>query len=124
MGAGSGLAENRLFIEVHAYAAGGSVLHGASHAIRNFRDERGDVEMTLHVRLEIGNFIRRRGMLHVIERSAVGDGGNHGSQLQRGHGNAFAERAHFANAAQLRGNYFIRIGSGVLAGNVVAGEFT
>ena len=62
-------------------------------------------------------------MLQVVESAAIGDRGNHGTQLQRRHGNTFSERAHLAYAAKLRRNFVLRISSEVLAFNVVSGQF-
>src|ERR1700753_2129918 len=51
-GAGAGLAEDLLFTEVHAQAAGGTVLYGAHHALGDFRNERSDIELALYLGLE------------------------------------------------------------------------
>ena len=71
--------------------------------------------MPLHARLEVRDFVRRVGMLQVVKRAAVGDGGNHGAQLQRRHGNAFSEGAHLADAAELGRNLLLRVGAEVFA---------
>ena len=59
-------------------------------------------------------------MLQVIKRAAIGDGRNHRTQLQRGHGDAFAERAHLPYATQLRRDLFFGINSHLLARDVVS----
>ena len=56
----------------------------AFHAIRNFRNEWGDIKTALHYWLEIGNLFGRSGMLQVIKRTAVGYGRYQGAKLQRG----------------------------------------
>src|SRR5579872_7221893 len=53
---GSGLAQNFFFAEVEAQAAGSPVLHGSGHAVRELRDQRSDVKLTLDARLEAGYF--------------------------------------------------------------------
>src|SRR6185437_16850759 len=67
---------------------------------------------------------RRGGMLQIVKRAAVGDRGYHGAQLQRRHGNAFSEGAHFAYATQPGRNLVLRISAEVFALNVVSGQFT
>src|SRR6185369_916934 len=92
--------QNLLFTKVQTQSASGAILHGAGHAFSNFRDERADIELALYTRLKADDLIDRRGMLEVIERPAVGDGGNQRAELQRSHGNAFTKRTHLADAAK------------------------
>src|SRR5262249_6889885 len=73
LGAGAGLAQDLLFAEVEAQAAGGTVLHGAHHAFGDFGDERADIELALHARLEVDDVVGRGRVLEVVERAAVGD---------------------------------------------------
>src|ERR1700691_1116800 len=61
-------------------------------------------------------------MLQVVKRATIGDGGNHGAQLERGHGHSLPEGTHLANSAQFFGNYFVRVGSQLLARNVITGK--
>src|SRR5581483_11981737 len=100
MRARPGLAEDLFFVEIHAQAACSAVMDSAGHAVSQFRNDWGDIELALYARLETGDLLWIRGMLQVIESSAVGDRRNHRTELQRGHGDAFTERAHLANAAQ------------------------
>ena len=62
-------------------------------------------------------------MLQVIERSAIGDGGHEGSQLQWGEGDALPEAAHAADAALGFGDGLVRILAELFALDLVAGEF-
>ncbi len=62
-------------------------------------------------------------MLQVVERATIGNRRNHGAQLQRGHGDAFAEGAHLADAAEFLRNHFVGITAQLLARDVVPGEF-
>src|SRR5579862_2965634 len=77
MRAGSGLAEDFFFIEVQAKAACRAVSHRPGHAIGDFRNQSGDVELALHARLKVCDFFGSRRMLQVVESSAIGDGGDH-----------------------------------------------
>ena len=61
-------------------------------------------------------------MLQVVKRSAVRNRGDHRSQLQGGHRDAFAKGAHLAHAAELGGNLLVGVYAQVLALNVVAGQ--
>ena len=61
-------------------------------------------------------------MLEVIERAAVGHGGDQGAELQRRHGDAFTEGAHLAHAAEFGRKFLIGEDAEVLALNVVASE--
>src|SRR5690348_14663854 len=91
-GAGAGLAQNLLFTKVQAEASSGAITHCAGHAFSNFRDERTNIKLALYARLKADDLINRRGMLEVIKRASVGDGGNQRAELQRSHGNAFTKR--------------------------------
>ena len=62
-------------------------------------------------------------MLQVVEGSAVGDSRYHCAQLQRGHGHAFTEGAHFAHAAHLFRDYSIGVNAWLFASDVVSGQF-
>src|SRR5207253_10556141 len=53
--AGSGFAQDLFFVKVETDAASRAVGDGSSHAVRKFRNERGDVEMALHARLEVSD---------------------------------------------------------------------
>src|SRR5207237_9041147 len=64
--AGSGFAQDLFFVKVGTDAASRAVGDGSSHAVRKFRNERGDVEMALHARLEVSDVISRGQMLQVI----------------------------------------------------------
>src|SRR6266851_1236215 len=110
-GAGSGLAQNFFLVEIHSQAASCAVAHCRGHAVRNFRNERSDVEVALYAWFEVGDFIRSGRMLQVVERATVSDGGNHGAQLERRHGNALSEGAHLAYTAELGRNLLLRIGA-------------
>ena len=79
--------------------------------------------MPFHTWFEAGNLFRRSRVLQVVKRAAVGDGGNHGSQLQRRHGDAFSEGAHFPYATELGRNLFLRVGAHLLARDFVSREF-
>ena len=79
--------------------------------------------MTLDPGLEVRDFIGRRGMLQVIERAAVGDSRDQRAELERSHRDAFAERAHFADAAEFRRDLFFGISPDVFGGDVIAGQF-
>ena len=85
--------------EVGAQPARGSILHRAGHAVFEVGNVFGDIERALDLGLERGHFFRRGGMLQVVERSAVGDGGHKRAQLQRSERNSLAEAAHAAYAA-------------------------
>src|ERR1700728_546959 len=56
--AGPRLAQNLFFAEVETKPARRAVLHRASHAIGDFRNERSDIKLTLNTRLEICDFFR------------------------------------------------------------------
>src|SRR5579872_707562 len=58
MRAGSGLAEDFFFVEVQAKAACRAVSYRPGHAIGNFRNQSGDVELALHARLKVCDFFR------------------------------------------------------------------
>src|SRR5204862_4324826 len=73
LGACPGLAQDLLFAEVQAQAAGCSVLHRSRHTVSHLRDKRLDVQGPLDLRLEADDFVRRVGMLEVIERPAIGN---------------------------------------------------
>src|SRR5262249_51130119 len=121
-GAGGGLAQDLLFAEVEAQAAGGAVLHGAHHAFGDLGNERADIELALHARLEVDDVIGRGRVLEVEARAAVGDGRDQRAELQGRHGDALAEGAHLAYAAELGGELLFGEGAEVLAGNVVSGK--
>src|SRR5262249_2211810 len=106
-GAGAGLAQDLFFTEVEAQATGGAILHGAHHAFSQVRDERGDRELALDARLEVDDVIGGGGVLQVEERAPVGDGGDQRAELQRRHGDAFAEAAHLAYTAELGGKFMV-----------------
>src|SRR6266404_5852193 len=123
LGACAGLAQNLLFAEVQAQAAGRSVLYRSGHALGDLRDQRADLQLAFNPGFIADDFINRRWMLQVVKRAAIGDGRYQRAQLQRRHGDAFTKRAHLAHAAQAgwqlaRGKY-----SKVLAFNVVTGQF-
>src|SRR5438270_1969613 len=120
-GAGAGLAQDLLFTKVQAQAAGGAILHGAGHAFSDFRDQRANIKLALYARLKADDLIHRRGMLEVIERASVGDGGNQRAELQRSHGNAFTKRAHFADAAKAGIELMRGKNSSMLALNAITG---
>ena len=61
-------------------------------------------------------------MLQVVERSAVGECGHIGTELQRGQRDALAEAAHAAHAALGGGQFLVGIDAELLAGDVVAGQ--
>src|SRR5579884_1726933 len=103
---------------------GGTEADGPGHPVGNFRNERRDIEMPLHARLEISHLFRARGMLQVIKRAAISDCRDQSAKLQRSHGDALAERAHFPYTAKLGRNLFVRIRPELLPGNVVPGQFT
>ena len=124
MGACAGFAENRLFAEIQAQTARRTVLDCSGHAVRKFRNDIRNIQVTLHARLKIGNGFGSTWMLQVEERAAVGDRRNQGAQLQRSHRNTFAERAHLANAAQSGRDFLFRISAELFAVNLVAGQFT
>src|SRR5689334_12733397 len=63
-------------------------------------------------------------MLEVVERASIGHGGDQRAELQGRHGNAFAERAHLAYAAELGGKLRGGEDAEVLAFNVVSGKLT
>src|ERR1700739_185916 len=123
VGAGSGLAKDRQFLEVGAQAASGSILHGASHAVLQVRHVARDVERPLHLGLKCHDLFGRSGMLEVVERSAVGDGGYKRAELQRRHGYALSEAAHAAHAAFGCGKRLARIFAELLALDVVPSQF-
>src|SRR5437763_16267917 len=78
--------------------------------------------MTFYTRLQVREFIGGLRMLQVIKRAAVGDGGNQRAELQWGHRDALAERAHFPYATQLSRNNFFRINSQVFTRDVITGQ--
>src|SRR5580658_9816816 len=84
VGAGAGFAEDGELVEVDAEAAGGAVLDCAGHAVLEVGDEAGDVKGALDAGLEAGGFFGGGGVLEVVEGSTVGDGGDEGSELERG----------------------------------------
>src|SRR5579871_1104504 len=56
-GAGAGFAQDLLFTEVKTQAAGGPILDRAGHAFCDFWNERTDIELALHARLIVDNFV-------------------------------------------------------------------
>src|SRR5437016_402439 len=78
--------------------------------------------MPLDHRLKVSNVSRSRRMLQVVHGAAVCHRCDQRSQLQRRHGNAFAEGAHLPYPAQLRGNLFLGINTRLLTLNVITGE--
>src|SRR5207253_1715668 len=101
--AGAGFAEHIFLEEAGAEAACGAVLRGSEHADADLRDQWRDIEIALHLRLEVGDVFCAGRMLQVVKRSAVCHRRNQRAELQRSHADALAERAHLANAAELRG---------------------
>ena len=93
------LTENFFFVEINLDAPCRAVSHRPQHTVGNFRNQGSDLEVAFHSRLESSYFFGSRGVLQIVKCSAVGNRGNQCSQLERSHGNAFAEGAHFANAA-------------------------
>src|SRR6185312_16095831 len=83
-----------------------------------------NVQLALDARLEVSHLIGRGRMLQVIKRAAVGNGRDQGAQLQWGHGNAFAKRAHSAYSAVLGGNHMVGILAQLLSGDVVTRQLT
>src|SRR5579872_2379891 len=121
--ASSGLAENIFFVEIELYAAGRAVLHRASHAVRNFRNQISNGQTAFDDWLKVGDLLWCSRVLQIIECSTVGNGGDHRAELQRGHGDAFTEGAHLSHSAFARGNYLIGILTELLAGNVISSKF-
>ena len=111
-------------LKFRRYAAGGAILHGAGHAFSDFRNQRADIKLALYARLKADDLIDRRGVLEVIKRASVGDGGNQRAELQRRHGNAFTKRAHLAYAAETGVELMIGEGAEMLAFNAVTGKLT
>ena len=81
VGARTGLAQDFFLAEICAEAAGGAELNSAFHSIRNFGDERGDVEVALYDRLETRDVLGSCGMLQIVERAAIGDGRDQRAEL-------------------------------------------
>src|SRR5438045_1216892 len=68
-GASTSLTQDFFFIEVQLDGARGSVGYGASHAIRDFWNQFGDIEMAFDARLKVSNVFRAVGVLQVVKRS-------------------------------------------------------
>src|SRR6202021_1652673 len=64
--AGSRLAEDFFFVEVHAQAARGAVLHGSSHAVGEFRNRVAVLVLPFPRRVEVGDLFGRGRMLQVV----------------------------------------------------------
>ena len=78
LGAGPGLAQDLLFVEVQMDAAGRAIVNCTHHAQRNLRNQRANIELPLDPGLETQDIFRSAGMLHVIEGASIGNGGNQG----------------------------------------------
>src|ERR1700752_836690 len=63
---GSSLAPPLFFSEIVADPSRRAVLDCSRHAVRNFRNQRSDIEVALDAGLEVGNLLRRARMLHVV----------------------------------------------------------
>src|ERR1041385_33118 len=120
--AGAGLAQDLLFTKVETQAAGGAVLNGAHHALGDLRNQRADFKLALDARLKVDDIVCRERVLEVIERAAVGDGGDQRAELQRRHGDAFTKGAHLAYAAEPGCELVIGEGAQVFTGDVEAGK--
>ena len=84
VGTGAGFAEDGQLVEVGTEAASGSVFDCAGHAILHFRNVFGDVESPLDLGGHVGGFVGGGGVLEVVEGSAIGDGGDEGTELEGG----------------------------------------
>src|ERR1035437_509336 len=81
--AGSRLAKHRQLVEVGLQPAGGAILHRSRHAVLQLGNVAGDVQRTLDLWFKAGGLFRSGRMLQVVKRSAVGQRGHKGTQLQR-----------------------------------------
>src|SRR5215467_11626476 len=120
---GAGLPQNLFLVEVEPQAAGCPVLHCTCHPVRKFGNDWSDIQLPLDARLKGRDLFRTRRMLQIIECSTVGDRRNHRAQLQRSHGDAFAERAHLTNTAELFGYHRIWVLTELLTRNVISSQF-
>ena len=75
------LAHNGFFL---ARATRGAVFHGALHARLDFPDQVLDFKLALDARNEAIKILLGTGILKVVERAPISQGGHERRQLQRG----------------------------------------
>ena len=122
--AGAGLSQDWKLFEVGEHRAPGAKLHHVGHAKAHRRKQRSDVEFALHHWVEIRDFRWSLGMLQIIQRASIGDGGNQRSQLQRSHRNTLAEGTHASDSTLGLRQNMRGIDAELLARNVIAGQFS
>ena len=101
VGAGAGLAQDRL-VRIVGGAASGAVVGDRFHAALEIGDPGAELELPLDSRHQVGRFVLSAGILQVVERAAVGDGGKQRCQFERRQRDAGTEAGHHAHAFRRR----------------------